>query len=225
MFCGECGAEMMASMKACPNCAAAVTPPAPSPSPQIGNLLKAQCQDAFRAIKVVAANPVGGISIAFQSTEKRRAMEVGIAFAVVFEICAVIGLDLALPRFWGGSNFADVLKLLILGFVPFAAITGACALARKVLAGSGGGTESDVFIAGTAVMPFGVVLLITGIVGFSNFEVIAIAAAFANAYSILILFAGCTRIAGISEQRAAPAVPIILLIIAWISKILFSAMF
>jgi len=225
MFCEECGAEIMTGMKACPNCAATVTSAAPSPSPQIGNLLKARCQDAFQAMKIVAANPVGGLPGAFQSTEKRKAMEVGIAFAVVFEICAVIGLDLALPHWAGGPNFADVLKLLILGLVPFGALAGACALARKVLGASGGSTESDVFIAGTAVLPFGVVLLITGIVGFSNFEVIAIAAAFANAYSILILFSGCTRISGISEQRAAPAVPVILLITAWISKILFSAMF
>lgn len=225
MFCEECGTEIMPGMKACPSCAAAVTSPAPSPSPQIGNLLKVRCQDAFCALKIVAANPVGGLPVAFQSTEKRRAMEVGIVFAVVFEICAVIGLDLALPRWGGGPSFADVLKLLILGLVPFAAIAGACTLARRVLATGGGGTESDIFIAGTAVLPFGVVLLITGIVGFSNFGVIAIAAAFANAYSILILFAGCTRISGISEQHAAPAVPVILLITAWISKILFGAMF
>ncbi len=98
-------------------------------------------------------------------------------------------------------------------------------MARRALAAAGGGTEGDVFIAGTTVLPFGVVLLITGIVGFSNFGIIAIAAAFANAYAILILFAGCTRISGISEQRAAPAVPVIVLLAAWISKVLFSTMF
>lgn len=224
MFCEECGNEISAGTTVCPNCEAAAAPPPPASSAQIGEIVKARSQDAFNAVKVIAANPVGGLPVAFQSLEKRQAMEVGIAFALVFEICAVIGLYLILPRWAGSPGFSDILKLLLLGLVPFAATAGASALARQVFTAPGGSIESDVFIAGTSVLPFGVVFLLAGVLGPANFEVVAIAAVFSLSYTILILYTGCTRISGISERRAAPAVPVIVLIAGWLSKILLAAM-
>lgn len=223
MFCEECGKEIGANATVCPNCGKpAVAAPA-SASP-LGEKLKARSQDALNAVKIIAANPVGGLPAAFQSLEKRQAMEVGIAFGVAFELCAVIGLYFLLPRWEGSPGLGEILKLLVLGLVPFAATAGASALARRIFAAPGGSIESDVFIAGTSVLPFGVVFLLAGILGAANFEVIAIAAVFSLSYTILILYTGCTRISGISEQRAAPAVPIIVLITAWLSKILLAAL-
>jgi hypothetical protein len=55
-------------------------------------------------------------------------------------------------------------------------------------------------------------------------EVILVLSLFALTYSILMLYAGCSRIGGISEAGAAPAVPIILLLSAWITKIIVTAL-
>jgi hypothetical protein len=118
----------------------------------------------------------------------------------------------------------DVLKIIILSLTPVAAIVAACALARKIFAGTSGSIESDVFISGVAVLPFGIVALVGGMLGAGNLEVTGVFAVFALSYTILILYAGCTRISGISEGRAAPAVPVVILVTAWLSKILFSAM-
>ena len=97
-------------------------------------------------------------------------------------------------------------------------------MARKVFRGQSGTLESDVFIAGVSVLPFGFASLLAGVLGVGNLEVSAIVAVFALSYTILILYTGCTRISGISEARAVQAVPIIILIAGWLSKILFGAM-
>ena len=71
---------------------------------------------------------------------------------------------------------------------------------------------------------FGFVSLLAGIVGAGNLEVAAIADVFALSYTVLILYTGCTRISGILEQRAAPAVPVIILIAGWLSKVLVAGL-
>ena len=56
-----------------------------------------------------------------------------------------------------------------------------------------------------------------------EFEVIAVGLVFALSYTILILFTGCTPISQIAVVRAVPAVPIIILVPAWLSKIVYAA--
>jgi hypothetical protein len=68
-------------------------------------------------------------------------------------------------------------------------------------------------------------LLIAGILGMGNIEVVALVSVFALSYTILILYTACTQISEISKVRAVPAVPIIILIAGWLSKIVFAMMF
>ncbi len=172
----------------------------------------------------VLQNPVENLSPHFDRLEKQEALEAGIAFAVLFDLCALFGIYLLLPRWAGAPGFTDILKILIFGFVPPAALTGAIFLARKVYRASAGTIESDVFLAGIALIPIGILLLLSGVLGIGNLEVTALVAVFALSYTVLILFTGCTRISEIATVRAPPAVPIILLVTAWISKIVFAAM-
>jgi hypothetical protein len=117
-----------------------------------------------------------------------------------------------------------LLKIVIFGLIPFAAIAGGSALARQVFRGFTGGIEGDAFIAGASVLPFGFVSLLAGILGAANFEVVAIAGIFALTYTILVLFTGCVRISGIAEGSAASAVAIIIVVAGWFSKIMFASL-
>jgi ABC-type multidrug transport system permease subunit len=112
--------------------------------------------------------------------------------------------------------------VLFLGLVPFASLIGACALARAIFRGKGR-IAGDVYTAGAVLLPSGLLVLVAALLGAANVEVILILLLFALTYSILILYAGCSRIGLISEAGAAPAVPIILLLSAWITKIIVAA--
>lgn len=214
-FCGDCGAPIKN---------AEVQPAAVAPSP--GSIrFRSLSLIAWKVLKAVALNPVEELPTVFRGLRGREALETGFVFAGLFDLCAVIGLYLILPRWAGEPGFGDVLKLLLLGIVPSAAITGASILARKVFQSSAGTIESDVFLAGVSLIPTALVLLVAGLLGAANIEVVALVSVFAFSYTILILYTGCTQISEISKVRAVPAVPIIILIGGWFSKIVFATMY
>ena len=117
----------------------------------------------------------------------------------------------------------QAVKAIVLGLVPFASLIGAGALARMVFGGKGQ-LAGDVYTSGASLLPLGFFILATSLLGVANIEVIAVIGLFALTYTILMLYAGCSRIAGISEAGAAPAVPVVLLLCAWLTKVIVAAM-
>ncbi|MDA8089861.1 MAG: hypothetical protein M0Z61_06535 [Nitrospiraceae bacterium] len=47
---------------------------------------------------------------------------------------------------------------------------------------------------------------------------------FTICYTILVLYSGCTKISKISEGGSAIAVPLMLILSAWFSKLIFSVL-
>lgn len=221
MYCQECAAAIEPNAEVCGGCGATVVR-AKSTSSEIVNETKAASRDAIHALKVFAVNPVGGLLFAFESLNKRRARNVGLVFSVIFSLCVVIGTYMTLPA-WAKPDIKGVFGLLILGVLPPAGVTGVGNLARKFF-GAAGSVESDLFIAGASLLPVGFVWLLTGVLGIGNIEVIAVLGAFAGCYTILMLYTGCKQISKITEAKAAATVPVMLLLSAWLCKIIFVAM-
>jgi hypothetical protein len=236
MFCKSCGRAIAANLRFCDACGADVdggAAGAAAPlSQQLKSEVKARSLDAWQGVKLFAKSPVGGLPESFALFDDRRAIHVGIVFAIVYEVAILLGalifksktealLGGILPV--GQLTAAQLFKVLFLGLVPFASLIGACALARAIFHGKGR-ISGDVYTAGAVLLPTGILVLLAALLGAANFEVIAILFLFALTYSILILYAGCSRIGCISEAGAAPAVPVILLLSAWITKIVVVAL-
>jgi len=214
-FCGTCGAAVK-------NAAAESTHAEPTAGrTEVEKLARA----TLKALKAIVVNPVDELPKVFAELQKMEALKLGLVLAGLFDLCAIIGLYFALPRWAGSPGFGDILKLLLLGIVPPAAITGASALARKTFQGKNGSIESDVFLAGVSLAPMGLLLLLSGLLGSANIEVAALVGIFSLTYTILILYVGCTQISQITTSRAVPAVPVVIVIAVWLSKIIFAAMF
>lgn len=235
MFCSQCGKEIQEDAEFCISCGASIKQ-GKAISPEFVSKVKTASQDALSAFKVFAVNPVGGLSTAFESIDRNRALWAGVFFALVFDVLMLLGMYLGIKKVqggigsllgfypsFGGLKFGDVLKLLIFGAIPFVSLTLSSLLARKIFHGTDG-FEGDIFIAGAALLPFGFFAVITGLLGIANFEVVAIFFVFAICYTILILYSGCTKISKISEGGAALAVPLMLLLSVWFSKIIFSTL-
>jgi len=229
MTCPQCGSTLNSGATFCGDCGAPANRTESQPAsvaPSLGSIkVRSLSLIAWRVVKAAVLNPIEGMPNVFRGLEKKEALETGLVLAGLFDLCAVIGLYLMLPRWAGQPGIGDVLKLLLLGIVPSAAIAGASFLARKAFRGSPESIEADLFVAGVSLLPTGLMLLITGILGMGNIEVIALVSVFALSYTVLILYTGCTQISQISKVRAVPAVPLIILIAGWISKIVFAMMF
>jgi hypothetical protein len=243
MFCTECGGALDPNGQ-CPACATQslavqphmVTATVPSGGPIFGGGIESQprvapqvtakvkeaSRDATKAFKTFATNPVGGLPIAFAELGPPRALGVGIVFGVFSIFCVFIGVYIALPTF-ARPDFADSLKFFVFGVVPFLSLLAASAATRKIFGGKGS-LHGDCFIAGATLLPFGFLVLVSSILGLANLEIAALLVVFALCYGILMLYTGVTRISFVSESRAAFAVPVMIIVSFWLTKVIFGAM-
>jgi hypothetical protein len=236
MFCKSCGRALAENLQFCDGCGAAVNEgqavAAVPLTEQLKGQVMARSHDAWAGIKLFAKSPVGGLPESFALFDEHRAIQVGIAFAILYEAALLLG---GLIFKWKAQSQAgsmlpigeltatQMFKLVVLGLVPFASLVGAGALARQIFRGTGR-FAGDVYTAGAVLLPSGFLVLVAALLGAGNIEVILVLWLFALTYSILMLYAGCSRIGGISEAGAAPAVPIMLLLSAWITKIVAVAL-
>ena len=235
--CASCGKTLKPNLRFCNGCGtpvAASAQAAPQPSP-IAEELKARSRDAWAGLKVFAKNPVGGLAESYALFDDRRAMRVGISFIVAYEIfifltwllspSANIGIvRIGLFRLGFNKTVPELFQLIMTTLAPVAGVIAVMAILRAIFRCKGK-ISGDVYTAGATLLPWGMMLFIGMLLGFRNVEIILALALFANAYSILILYAGCSRIAGIPETSAAPAVPAILLISGWLTKVIGAAVF
>jgi hypothetical protein len=226
MYCEHCGTQVNTATGVC-----AVCPPQHSFSragvgtqqtaAEISTKVRTASKDATQALKRFAANPVGGLPAAFEGLGESRAMRVGLVFGAAAILLVFVGVYMSLPSFMK-PEIGDTFKFLFFGAVPFASIFAASAATRKVFGGAGS-FGGDSMIAGAALLPFGFLVFVSGVLGLANLEVTALLVIFALCYAILILYTGCTRVSGVSESKAAFAVPVMIIVSGWLTKILFGA--
>jgi hypothetical protein len=226
MFCPKCGTQLPDGSVACSSCGTTFGGAAPRTMVAgggAGDRMKAASSDAFSAFKTFATNPVGGLSEAYDGLGAGRALAVGITFGVVFALCIVLGVY----RILGSGFFPGVggfFKVLVIAVVPFVALFASAAGVRTVFRGEGA-LGSDSFMAGAALLPFGLMFLVMTLLGrSSNGNVMYFLGTFAITLTILMLFAGITRINKISERMATIAIPIMLVVTAWLSRVIYTEM-
>ncbi len=200
-------------------------------SGDLGNQIGASGRDALGAITTLALNPVGGLAPAFEALGPARALSAGLALCAAFAIVATIGVSLGASRafamlgLWmdSGPGFTFYLKAFVAFLVLPAAFIGVSLGLRKVLGGKAP-LAADAFTTGAALTPLAVAIVLTALLGAANLEIATVLILFALSYLILILYAGLTRLGGVSERAAAPAVPVLLILAGWVCKVIFGAM-
>lgn len=188
-----------------------------------GERMKAASADAFGAFKTFMGNPVGGLADAYNALGPGKALGVGLTFGAVFAVCLLLSFYRVVPEFLRPTGVGGFFKLLVVAVVPFASMFVATIAVRSVFRGDGN-VGSDSFLAGASLLPFGFIALIATILGAENLNIIQFLAIFGISVTILMLFAGLTRMYKISERMATIAVPVMLLITAWLSKTIYRMM-
>src|SRR5215472_6608620 len=112
--------------------------------------------DARAAFKILATNPVGGLSSAFEHLGPQRGMITGIAFGAVFVLsCALAGYRLksAVNLLVHVSLGATIyFKAFAMTVVPFTSLVATNFVARMLFRAKGS-WRHDCFIAGASILP------------------------------------------------------------------------
>jgi hypothetical protein len=225
MYCEKCGVKNDDAVAFCSGCnnpfkSQGTSSGAAGIAEGAADKVKAASQDAWKSFRLFATNPVEGLPAAFESLGGARAFGVGITFGVVFAVFSAVALSSLLSQLVG-SGIASKIKMLLVSFVPFISLSGASFISRMASKGDGS-IGHDCFIGGAALLPLGFLALASTILGIGNIELILFFAVVAICLNILMLFSGLTRIYKISEKIATIAVPSMLIISAWLSKVIYS---
>lgn len=227
-FCVKCGTRLEASQAFCAACGTPAAGAGPSAS-ELGQKIAASAGDALTAFRKLLTDPVAGLAPSYETLGPQRAQAAGVALCLFFALAGALGAKVGATRIGGALAFAGeggatvFFKITFVFLVIALAITLVSLAVRKVFRATGPVT-ADVFTAGAALSPLGVVILVIGVLGIDNFQIIGVLMMFAWAYLLLMLFTGLSRIGGLSEQAAAPMVPVVLLLSGWLSKIVFAAL-
>ncbi len=225
MFCQKCGTVLADTATACLSCSTPLVSLAGSPGPgAAAETVRSAGRDALAAMKALAGNPVGGLAPACEALGEARALRAGVALGVVSLACFLLGGYFLLPPFMKEDlfeflGFVGVMKCLLFGLVPFLCTTAGSLVVRKLFHGQGA-LGGDCFLAGAALLPASAAMLLSGMIGLANFEAVGVLAVFAGSIGTLMLFAGYTRIAKLSERAATIGVPLVILLSAWLAKVL-----
>lgn len=245
MFCQSCGTRLEDGTTWCTSCGAGPLRGSTDPASDIGNKVKVSSRDALGVMKRLLVNPVGGLPAAFATLGPDRAMTAGIALCVAYALAVAAGSVMTvsqLERLTGtflGQAGAELLAKLggldasqgIAGFLKIAvkalvlpASIAAVGFGIRKIASASAPVAADVFTAGAALVPWAVATVIAGIIGLGNAEVVLLLYFFATVYLVLMLYAGFTRVGGMSDSAGAPAVPVAILLAAWLCKVVFVAL-
>lgn len=158
-----------------------------------------------------AFNPIEGLFPAFIALEPARAIAVAVGFALIFNLCFTIGIS-HWQSFYPFANLAPLttFTLVITGFLPVFSLTGTSGIMRIICAAANGSFAADLFIATSSLLPWGIWVLLGGLI--RNWWAIAILGVFAINYSVLTIYIGCHQIFHLSAAKSSLTVPLMLLL-------------
>jgi hypothetical protein len=199
---------------------------------EAAKVISTALSDAKSALSLLATNPVGGLAPAYQKLGPKRAASVGILFMIIYAAVGAFLMNHLIGTMtsmnYGGVNVdvdsAKLTKLLFVAAASAAAWFSALALVR-LMNQRGGQWEGDAFIAGAVSLLWAMAIMLTSLFGWKNFEVCGVLALTTICITVLQIFAGLTRISGLSEPRATLAVPVVLICEVWITKIIFTTIY
>lgn len=229
MFCEFCGNAVPAGASLCASCAA--QPTTSQSQGAVAARMSAAGKDALAAVRAAMLDPVTGTGATYEVFGGPRALDAGIALALIADIAAVLALRIGArkslgwfaPLVTGDSSVVALLKALIFAAVPIVALMLVLAIVRKIF-NPKFELERAVFAGAVAVVPAALTLLVSAFLGAANFEIIAILTVFMMCYTTLLLFGACRDVLGLTSGKAAAAVAPIFIATAWVSKIVLVAL-
>ncbi len=176
-----------------------------------------------RGIKTILQHPVSGVLGVYAASGAAESYSPGLTLFALYEGLIMASLILASLLYPRLRNMpARIYSMgLLAAAVLFLSLSAAVAVIRMVAKGKGK-LPGDVFIAGAAFLPLTITAVLALLLGVLNIEIVVIVGVFGLCYFILILYGGLSLIYEMPEARAAVCLPAVIVVTAWICKVIVS---
>lgn len=172
--------------------------------------------NSWMTISASLVNPVGGLLPAFTRLSTGQALATSLIYGIVADAC-LTGSSYLLAgtsyQFLPAFTSLNVLDLVLVNFSPFVLLIFASSFVRAIERVRGN-LALDFFLAGTSFLPLSLSALLIGFIpSFSGIVLLPLIGLliFGFSYTILTLYANCTQIWQLSEDRAGFYVPLMLM--------------
>ena len=163
-------------------------------------------------------NPSGGLLPAFSRLDDGQLKQVGAIYGIFSSLCFVGSY------FMMGIQFdSPIWQLFVVGTIPFTSfiLTG---FIVRTFWHHRGNFSSDIFIAGVAIAPIALSIILIGFIPLSAWSLMVPLAFFGCSYSVLTLQASYVQLLNLTEAKAAAIVALMLMINSYIVYIFFSGL-
>lgn len=179
------------------------------------NLVK----DTLQAGGKLLLNPGGEALGVFATLGKSQALKVGIMLGAIADVSFAMGMNYG----WQINGTFTFLKLLTVGMVAWFSLVIMSMLMRSFTRRQGS-FSGDVFLASAALLPIGLLTLVSNWV--INFSLVIglVITVFASCDTVLLLYSCCTQITNLSQSVASLSVPVMILTSSCLSYVVFNIM-
>jgi tetratricopeptide (TPR) repeat protein len=164
-------------------------------------------QIAFSRLPAILLSPGNNLLPTFARLQPQRAGKAGLLYGLMASMGGALSgaafQHLGLPTSSLGTGLAIAIAYLCLSL---------CLFVARFLGRGQGSWASDLFLAGVALLPIGLALLLGAATMSIGFTKLADLWVIAGCYSTIILYLGCTQLQNIAEPYALIAVPLILFV-------------
>ena len=184
--------------------------------------------NTLAAFRLLMWNPAGNLSAAFDKLGPQKSMQAGIVCAVAYALARLLaqlirggfaGESLIRAQYvLSGRGLRADLAAVVCGLAVALCLITASFVARLGLRGKGR-VASDVFLAGVALAPVTLAILLATIFGPRNDTIQAVVMTFGDCLLIVILFHGLVDLCHVGRGLALYAVPAALLFAGFVSGV------
>ena len=183
---------------------------------QVSGWLDRLIHNSLMTLGLSLFNPGGGLLPAFSRLSHHQSKQVGIVYGLLSSLCFVCTYFMT-----GLPLTVEVWQLFLIAMIPFVSFLATGNIMRFVIHNRGR-FSTDVFIAGVAIIPIGLVSLLIGFIPIPAFSFSIPLFFLGFSYSALSLHASYTQILNITESKAAMVVALMLVLNSYICLTLIS---
>jgi hypothetical protein len=175
---------------------------------------------AFKALKSLVSDPIGGQYETLKELGKSNALRAGIVFAAIFAITSFLLGD---SLIYSGSA-SVYFKLIIFSVIPPLAIFGLFYLVMKFISKEEEELSTVIYTTGVSVIPLALLFICIKIFGVSNYYTVLAIGIFCLSTTFLLINSSLQDIYKLSTRKSVLITPAIIFVAVYVSGLVFRAL-
>jgi hypothetical protein len=186
------------------------------------NEAKEATGQAFKALKSLVSDPIGGQYETLKNLGKANAMRAGIVFAVIFAIASyLLGHSFIATALAYGASSSLYFKLIIFSVIPPIAVFALFYLIMKFISKKEEVLSTVIYTTGVSVIPLAILFFCIKIIGLSNSLILPAIGIFCISTTFLLINSSLQDIYKLSSRKSVLLTPAIIFVAGYVSGLIF----